>query len=193
MSDMLEQNRRRISVADFHRMGRARIFRRDERVELLDGEIISIPPMGAPHSGSIARLSFVLAARLGERALVRSQLPVKLSDFSEPLPDVTVTPLDPAFFSGRHPVTADILWLIEVSDSSRDFDRTVKLPSYARHGVREVWIVDLVTHSLLVFRDPADGEYRTKQTLSLGDTIAPLALPDVSFDVIDLLGPEVSA
>jgi Uma2 family endonuclease/transposase-like protein len=190
MSEMFQQQRRPISVIDFHRMGHARIFREEERLELVDGEIITIPPMGARHATAIARLTFTLGSRLGDRALVRVQLPAKLSDFSEPLPDVVVVPFDPHFGGARHPGTGDILWLIEVSDSSRAYDRRLKLPSYARHGVREVWIVDLIAHQLMVFRDPVDGEYRSLQALSLGDSVTPLGVPDVTFDVFDLLGPK---
>jgi len=189
VSEMSTYQLRPISVSDFRRMGEAEIFSTDERLELVDGEIVAIPPMGPRHAAGIARLSLLLTTRLQGRALVRVQLPATLDDFSEPLPDLSITSVDPAFFAVRHPGPCDILWLVEVSDSSLGYDRLKKMRTYARNGVREVWIVNLIDHQLEVSRDPSLGEYQTAFALTVGESIAPLTFPEEQFDVLEILGP----
>lgn len=189
MSEMaIAYERRPISVADFHRMGEAGIFDPEERVELLDGEVVLVPPMGPRHAGAIARITRLLTSRLNDRALVRVQLPAIVDDYSEPLPDFVVTPLDETYYSDRHPVAADVLLLIEVSESSLTYDRGKKLTAYARERIQEYWVVDLVDRRLSVFRDPSSGSYGAPAILAPVDEVVPLAFPDEHFAVKDIVG-----
>ena len=183
----MEATRRLFTVSDYYRMAEAGVIRPDERVELIEGEIIRMNPIGPPHANCVDRLTALFVAGLGDRATVRIQNPVRLGELSEPEPDVALVR------RGRdltaHPGPADIHLLTEVADTSVDFDRRVKLPLYARAGVAEVWIIDLVGSVVEVYRSPQAGGYRDLDRFGAGDTIAPAAFPDVRFRVEDILGP----
>jgi Uma2 family endonuclease len=183
----LDVRHRPISVSDYHRMFEAGVFRPDERVELIRGELIAVPPMGAPHRAAINRLNRLLTERFNGRAVVQVQCPVIVSDDSEPEPEFALLVWDPTGYEGRDPSPADTLLLIEVSHSSRGFDRRVKVPLYAETGVPEVWLVDLVEHAVLVFRDPLGNKYTTTQVARRGETIACAAFPDDPIPVSDII------
>jgi Uma2 family endonuclease len=180
----------RLTVDDYYRMGEAGILEPDSRVELIDGVIIDMAPMGSRHAYVVAELVLRLISaieRLGIAAEVRCQLPVRLGTYSEPEPDLAVVVRRGKAYSERHPVAHDVLLLIEVCDSSAAYDRRVKVPLYARHGIRECWVLDLSAKQLQVCRDPYEGRYR--DTLDANRLIAqPVqALPDLSIDLEDLL------
>lgn len=169
-------------------MGEARIFATQARVELIDGEIIQMAPIGSPHAGRVNRLTQLLVRRFGTRAIVQIQNPVVLGKLSQPEPDVAVLRPRADFYSTRHPTAADVWLIIEVADTSRDFDRTVKAPLYARSGIPELWIVDIVDEAVEVHRQPRRGLYRDVQRLRGGQRIAIAAFPKLSFRVTDILG-----
>jgi Uma2 family endonuclease len=191
MSDMaIAYERHRISVDEYHRMADAGVFPPDARIELLDGDLIeTVVTMHPPHAACIVGLVELLTMRLVPFACVRSQVPVILGDYSEPEPDCAIVRRDPRRYIDRHPQVADIFFLIEVADSSRDEDRRMKIPLYGRCGVAETWLVDLVDDVVLIHRDPAPDGYGVVTIARRGETVAPLAFPDVAIPVDDILPP----
>ncbi len=184
----LQIQRRTFTVDEYHVMLRANILTEDDRVELLDGEIVNMAPIGSEHSGCVLRLNHLLLQRLLGRALVNIQNPIILSDHSEPQPDLALLVPRADFYTGSHPGSLDIYLLIEVTDTTADFDRQVKVPLYARAGIREVWLVDLAAQGIEVYRDPAEGSYRTNTRLKDAQCLSPLAFPDLVLTAKDILG-----
>ncbi|MEK0081999.1 Uma2 family endonuclease [Benzoatithermus flavus] len=180
---------RRWTVADYHRMAEAGILDEDDRVELLDGEIFDMSPIGSVHAARVGRIADRPAQRCGDRALVRRQNPILLDDHSEPEPDIAVVLPRSDYYLLEHPKPADVLLLIEIADSSARSDRAKKLPLYAAAGIPEVWLVDLSGDRVEICRDPAEGRYATVRDLGRGTEVAPLALPDVRLEIVDLLPP----
>jgi len=179
--------RRRFTVEEYELMGRTGILGEDDRTELLDGEIVSMSPIGPRHAGTVDVLNrrFVLA--VGERAIVRVQNPVRLLPASEPQPDLVLARPRHDFYIGSHPTAEDTYLAVEVADSSLATDRAIKLPIYARQAIPEVWIVDLAARRVHVHTDPVDGVYGTVRTLGPGDVLVPTALADVRIAVDDIL------
>jgi len=180
--------RKLFTVHEYHKMAQAGILREHDRVELIDGEIIELSPVGHPHWVCVNRATAVFTRSLGERAVVSIQNPVRLSDWTEPQPDAVVFKPRLDFYAGKRPTTEDVLFIVEVADSSLAYDSEVKLPRYARAGIPEVWIEDLRNEVLLVYRDPSEDNYSTFLTLHRGESIAPRAFPDVMIEIEDLLG-----
>lgn len=180
--------RRRFTVEEYERMGQVGILGGDDRVELLDGEIVAMSPIGPKHAGVVDVLAEELILALGRRAAVRVQNPVRLPPRSEPEPDILVARRRRDSYRSSHPTAEDTLLVVEVADSSLETDRAVKLPIYARQGIPEVWIVDLAADVIHLHRDPADGAYRRVSVAGAGDVLVPVLLPDVALPVADLLG-----
>ena len=147
--------RRRLTVDDFAKMCEVGIFSAEDRVELIDGELVEMPPMGPPHSGIVNRLAKVLILRLGDTADVRIQSSVLLSTYTQPEPDLAVVRPDLDQYLQRHPVPQDILIAIEVADSSLTYDREQKMPRYAAAGVPEAWLVNMRARTITVYTDPS--------------------------------------
>lgn len=168
-------------------MAETGVLRPDARVELLDGRIIDMSPMGPFQGGVVKRLSRLFNLQAKGRWIISTQDPVRLDDRSEPEPDVML--LKPAAddYTSRHPQPGDVFLLIEVSDTSLDYDREEKLPAYGRAGVSEVWIVNLQDETIEVYREPHFAGYGSKTLLNAGETISPLAFPDAVVDVAELL------
>ena len=176
----------RFTREEYYRMGEAGLFA-EERVELLDGEIITMPPQNPPHAGTTSGLATVVIRLLGANFTVRIQMPIVLNDWSEPEPDIAICRLDPDHYRNEHPKASDILLLIEVAGSSLAYDRRRKVAAYAESGIPEYWIVNLVDRRIEVFSDPnpAMRRYRQERFVVSGDT---LLLPGgVSFSVSDVL------
>jgi len=191
MNRVFEPERFRIDVDQFHRMDEAGIFPPDARVELIDGELLTMAPIGAPHAYAVATLTELVTRSPGRgTAYVMSQSPVILSRFSEPQPDLLVLRGPRETYARRAPGWADVLLLVEVSDSTVRYDRNRKLPLYARSGVQEVWLVDIPARRLETHADPAGVGYRTSHTLMPGEIAVPGALPDMRLDWGEILGPE---
>jgi Uma2 family endonuclease len=180
--------RRRFSVHEYYRMAEVGILAEDDRVELIDGEIIQMSPIGPPHAGTVLRFSKRFEQRFGDRALVSVQNPIRLDEHNEPEPDLALLKPRPDFYATAHPTPPDVLLVVEVADTSLGYDRGTKLPLYARHGIPEVWIVDVTTDTILVSRDPTPSGYRTAWTVGRGDRIAPLAFPERELAGVELLG-----
>ncbi|NEO32100.1 MAG: Uma2 family endonuclease [Symploca sp. SIO3C6] len=178
---------RRFSVYDYHRMVETGILAPDERVELIEGQLYRMAAKGTFHSAAITRINRLLEARLRGRVLLRFQDPVRLSDDSEPEPDVAVVQPDPLDYEDHHPTPEEIYLLIEVSDRTLKRDRELKAPAYGHSGIREYWIVDINARQLYVFREPGAEGYAHQVVLAESDLIAPVAFPDCLVSVEDLL------
>jgi len=187
MSEVLQ--RRRFTVDEYQRMGETGILADDERLELIAGHIVVREPIGARHAGTVDRLTRLWTSRLGERAIVRVQNPVRFpKEDSELQPDVMLLRPRDDFYTTSHPAAADVLLLIEVADTSVRLERRLRIPLYARAGVRETWMCDLVSQRLEVHREPAGRRHRAVRTLVRGEPLASLAFPDVMVGVDDLIG-----
>ncbi|WP_206051120.1 Uma2 family endonuclease [Nocardioides speluncae] len=184
----IELPRRRFTVAEYEAMARTGVLREDDRVELLDGEIVVMTPIGPPHAGVVKRLNRLLVTALGEAAIVGVQDPLRLSAHSEPEPDLVVARPRSDDYTAGHPGPDDALLVIEVADSSLAVDRGVKVPLYAAAGITEVWLVDLAGAAVHVHRAPAGSAYTEIQTLRRGDTVTPLAFPDLAVELTAILG-----
>lgn len=184
----LELKRRLFDVDEYHRMAQAGILTEDDRVELIDGEIVEMNPIGAPHARCVMFLNDVFVRRLEGRAVVSPQNSVRLDRRTEPQPDIILLRPPLARYAKTIPEPGDVLLIVEVADTSQYHDRVVKLPRYAAAGIPEVWIVDLGAAVLETYRDPAGSGYRSTQRLARGETVAPAAFPDVTLAVDDILG-----
>lgn len=179
---------RRFTLDEYHRMGRAGVFDEDERVELLDGRIVEMTPIGPEHAGCVGALNRLLNRLVGDRAVVWVQNPVDLSQWAELQPDIAVLAPRSHGYRTAHPGTDDILLVIEVAVSSLEHDRDVKLPLYAAAEVPEVWLVNLPGDTIAVYRDPGPGGYATVRIARRGDSLDALRLPGVALLVSDILG-----
>jgi len=179
----------RFTVDEYHRMAEVGILTEDDRVELLDGQIVAMTPIGPPHAGCVTRLTRLLTRALGDAATVSIQNPVVLGAHWEPEPDVAVLAFRADGYAARHPGPRDVLLLIEVVDSSTHIDRRLKLPAYAAAGIPEAWLADLPADRIEVHRDPTPQGYAAVRIAERGDTVTPLALEGVSLRVDDVLGP----
>ena len=178
--------RRRTFTADeFERMAEAGILGEDERVELIEGEIVWMSPIGPKHAWCVNALSDLFAL-LRDRVLVAVQNPIRLDDHEQPQPDVALIRRDAP--RGRHPRPADVVLVIEVASSSITTDRDVKGPLYARAGIPDYWIFDLDADRLLVLREPSEEGYRVVRVFARGQRVAPLFAPDFPVDVAEILG-----
>jgi Uma2 family endonuclease len=180
--------RRKLTADEYVRMGEAGILHEDERVELIDGEILEMPPIGDDHIGRVISLEYRFGQRLAGRAFVSTQNPIRLSDYSEPQPDIVLLRPRPDFYGTGKARPEDIFLLVEVAQSSLDYDRAGKLPRYAAAGIAEVWIVNLVDRCIEVYRDPTADGYATQLVYRRGDTLAPAAFPDITIRVEQILG-----
>ena len=183
----LAPTRRRLDVDAYYRMAEAGILSDPHRVELIDGEIIDMPAIGSPHAAITNRLARLFARALSDEvALVSVQSPLRLDAYNEPEPDLMLLRPRPDGYRADHPGAADVLLLIEVSESSFAYDRSTKLTLYAKFGVPEVWIVDLFGAAIEVYRARKDGAYTSRERLT-GGLLAPALVPGVTIDVARLL------
>jgi len=180
--------RRRIDADEYRRMGEALILTPDERVELIEGEIIAMPPIGDAHAFTVIELNRAMApAVVAGAVVVAVQSPLRLDPFNVPQPDLLLLRPPSGAYRSRPPGPADVLLLIEVADSSLAYDRTTKLPLYARHAIPEVWLLDLAAGALELHRAPAGGAYGTLERLTAGRATA-LLVPGLAVDVAAILG-----
>lgn len=176
-----------ISVDEYYRMAEVGLLAPDARVELIEGEIIDMVPIGTRHARAVTHLSRLLVLAVGERAIVRSQCPVRLGPRSEPEPDIALLAPRKDEYGRSHPGPSEVLLIIEVSDSTLEYDREVKLPLYARHGIPEAWIVDLHGGHLLIHRVPHSGGYADCIDIPEPGLTPLSALPGVQVDLSRLI------
>ena len=183
---MQQLTRWRFTVHDYHRMGEAGILHEDDRVELIEGEIVEMTAIGTRHFSCVNGLTRMLIMNVGDAAIVSVQNPVRLNEYTEPQPDLTV--IRARDYRVSLPGPEDVLLLIEVSDATLAYDRGVKLPLYARAGIGEVWIVNLPGEIIERYAGPsADGYLRTDHKRR-GQTLECVALPGLTPSVDEVLG-----
>jgi Uma2 family endonuclease len=179
--------RHKLDVSQYHRMGEAGVFEGNERVELIEGEIVEMAPIGDRHAGTTNKLTELLVVAARGRAVVAVGNPVRLDRYNEPQPDFALLEPRADFYRGSVPTPSDVLLLIEVADSSLRFDRAVKLPLYARHGIPELWIVDLQHDIIEVCREPHGDGYAAISHVAPGDVLEPALLPGVRIAVTEII------
>ena len=184
----IEAPKKLFTVDEYYRMAEAGILGPEDRVELIDGEIIEMSPIGIRHLSCVNRATEAFITAFKGRAVVSPQNPLRLSNYTEPQPDLVLLKPRADYYAAKHPYAEDALLVLEVSDTTLRYDRNVKLPHYAAAGIPEVWIENLQEDLLLVCRDPSGNDYKTQLTLQRGDSVSIAAFPDVTFNVADLLG-----
>ena len=180
--------RHRFTVDDFARLGEAGIFTEDDRVELIDGEIRDMTPIGQPHAWIVNRLTRRLVLRLADRAYVSVQNPLRLDGHSEPLPDLVVARGGEDDYADRHLEAGDVLIVIEVADSSLRYDRAEKMPRYARSGIPEAWLVDVTAGAVTVYTAPGSGGYAGELVFRQGAEIESTAVAGLHVTVDEIVG-----
>lgn len=184
----LEVKRRRFTVADLLRLAEIGFLADDERIELIEGEIVEMSPISEGHASTVMRLVWLFSRVFGQRALLNVQNPIQLDEVTLPQPNVALLRPRDDFYSQRHPGPADILLLIEISDTTLAYDRRVKTALYNAAGVIEYWIINLPDHVIEVYREPRPDGYRTMTRYAPGETLSPLAFADVALNVDEILG-----
>jgi Uma2 family endonuclease len=169
-------------------MGETGILGNNDRTELIEGEIIEMSPIGSPHMNAVNRANMIFARGIGDKVVVSIQNPAFMDRFNLPQPDVVLIRPREGFYGDGKPHPEDVVLLIEISDSSLRFDRKVKVPIYARSGIREVWVVDLQNAAIHIYRNPKDNIYSSTETKQRDETVSPEACPDFVVKVSDLLG-----
>jgi Uma2 family endonuclease len=177
-----EPGRYRLSVREYDRMAKAGVFHPDARIELINGEIVTMTPIGDGHDYVVTRLEQLLHRHLDGRAVVRTQGPLLCGEWSEPEPDLAVVRGPLERYQGR-PTASDALLVVEVANSSLQRDQHDKVPLYGRLEVPEVWVVDLPHGRVRVYTEPKDDGYATRAVLTPSDTLVPTAFPDVEIPV----------
>jgi Uma2 family endonuclease len=181
--------RHAVTVDEFGRMVDAGVFAADRRLELIDGEILDMSPIGSPHQACVDRLTRLFAPlAVSGQALLRVQGSVQVNDLSQPQPDVALLRPRDDFYAGRHPGPDAVFLVVEVADTSLRFDRQVKLPMYAQAGVAEAWVIDLNGGVVDVATRPSSQGYDSVVQAARGDVLSPVAFPDLTVAVTQILG-----
>ena len=183
MSVVVVPERMRISVDRYEQMIATGVLSEYDRVELIDGDMVNEPWIGPPHSAITARLNKLLVLSVGDSALVSPGGSVRLGDHSVPHPDLLLLGPREDDYWGQRPTAADVLLLVEISDSSLAYDQSTKRSLYARYGVREYWVIDVQGRRVYVYSDPAVDGYAQVLECTAADTISPRALPAVQIRV----------
>jgi len=184
----IEATKKLFTVDEYYKMADAGILTPEDRVELIDGEIIEMSPIGNRHLGCVNGATEAFSAAFRGKAVVSVQNPLRLNNYTEPEPDVVLLKPRQDAYRRKRPVAEDALLVLEVADTTLAYDRNVKVPRYAAAGIPEVWIEDLENDVMLVFRDPERNSYKTDLTLKRDAPISVQAFPNVTFKVDDLLG-----
>ena len=180
---------RKFTVAEYYRMAEVGILGPEERVELIEGDIIVMPPIGPGHAGSVDIVSNLFVRKLDDRFIIRSQNPIHLDDGSEPQPDIAVARPRDDYYTAAHPTPADILLIVEVAQSSLEYDRDIKAHLYGRNAVPETWVKNLSEDCIERFTGPGPEGYAQHTIHRRGETITPVSFPDLELAVDDLLPP----
>ena len=178
---------RRITIDEYYDMARTGLIAPDARVELIEGEVVHVAPIGDRHGDAVEKLDELLHQAVTGRARVRCQMPVRLGRYSQPEPDLVVVRPRVGPNDRGHPSAADVFLLIEVSDPTLRYDVDVKVPLYARHGVPEVWVIDLKHHTLHVYRSPVQGGYQYIASVPDGGSIAIPGVGSVTVNLSEIL------
>ncbi len=169
-------------------MAETGILTEDDRVELIEGEIIEMSPIGSRHVACVNRVNRILSRTVGQSVIVSVQNPIYLDDFSEPEPDIALLRPRADFYEQELPAASDVLLLIEVADTSVDYDRNKKLPLYARASIPEMWLVDLSAHTITIYAQPLNGQFQLAEIFKRGEAITAQSLAGLTLPVDEILG-----
>lgn len=179
---------RRFTVAEYHWMGRVGILRPEERTELLDGVIVEMTPIGGAHAATVKRANHFFSRRVPESIIVSVRDPIRVDEMSEPQPDLALLRPRDDFYARATPTASDVLLLVEVAFHSLDYDLGPKAEAYAKAGVPDYWVADVDSGRLFVHREPTPTGYRAVQIYRRGETVTPLAFPDLAVPVEAIVG-----
>jgi len=180
--------KRLFTVKEYHHMIEAGILTKDDKVELIRGEIVQMAAVGRRHTSHVKRLTELFYIRLLSRVTIGVQDPVELDDHSEPEPDISLLRRRDDFYESGHPQSEDILLIVEVADATAETDRNIKIPLYAEDNIVEVWLVDINEQCVVVYREPSFSGYQNIQRFQRGQTLSILAFPDIEIAVDNVLG-----
>ncbi|HVG33274.1 MAG TPA: Uma2 family endonuclease [Pyrinomonadaceae bacterium] len=180
--------RRHFNVNEYYRMAAAGVLKEDDRVELIEGEIVEMNPIGSRHAACVGRLTKLLERMAGDRSIVWVQNPVQVDEYSEPLPDVALLKPRDDFYAQANPQAADVFLIIEVADSSVEYDRDIKVPLYARASVAEVWLVNLPKETIEIYSQPLEGKYLEIRLVKRGESLSAKSIPYLTIDAHAILG-----
>lgn len=180
--------RRWFTASEYNRMAEAGILTEDDRVELIEGEIIEMSPIGSRHAACVNRLNMLLSSQSGRDLIVSVQNPILVDDYSEPEPDVAVLRMRDDYYAQALPEASDVLLVIEVADTSVEIDRSVKIPLYARTGIPLTILADLPNELVEVYSEPVNGQYQSMESFKRGDSFRLKTLPQLSLNVDAILG-----
>jgi Uma2 family endonuclease len=186
MSASFTRQRMRFSVERFEEMAQKGLFGPEERLELIEGDIIPMAPIGLAHAAATDQLARTMIRAIGDEAIVSLGRSIRLGNFSELQPDIILLAFRKDMYRHKHADVADVILFIEVSDSSLAFDRGHKLSLYARHGIREYWVIDVKESRVFVHREPQGEAYRSQTVHSRRDSLNPLALPQLTLSLDEL-------
>ncbi len=186
MNAAFTPTRMRITTDRYQKMVATGVLTKYDRIELIEGEMLNMAPIGPKHATVADRLARLFMLAVHDAAIVSCGRPVNLGDFSDPQPDVMLLKPRLDDYGNAHPNAADVLLLIEVSDSTLTFDQSTKLSLYARYGVSEYWVVDVEGKRIVVYREPAAKGYVRKLEFSAPNAISPQAFPDVEVAVREI-------
>ncbi|HZQ07079.1 MAG TPA: Uma2 family endonuclease [Anaerolineae bacterium] len=184
----VQVTKRLFDVREYQRLADAGILSEDDRVELIHGEIVEMSPIGSPHAACVRDLEELLHEKLGRTVHISVQNPIILDDYSEPEPDIALLKRRTHRYKSIHPKPEDVLLVIEVADTSIEYDRLVKIPLYARAKISEAWLVDLNREVIQVFSEPRDGQYQRRHEFRRGEQIGSASIQNLVLGVNDILG-----
>jgi len=186
---LVEAPARKFNVTEYYRMAEAGILHEDDRIELIEGKIVEMTPIGSRHALCLERLNRVFQMGVkADQGLIRIQDPIRLSDETEPQPDLVIASVTQGEdrYADAHPAPEDVLLVVEVADSSLVYDRNTKVPLYAAAGIPEYWLIDLVRNRIEVYRSPSSGSFKDVRTFDREDVASPLHFPKVQIRLADL-------
>ena len=186
MSAPLTIPRRLLTLDEYHTMGAAGVLKEDDRIELIEGELIEMAPIGSRHLAKVNRLARLLAQCVGDQAIISVQNPIALPPHNEPQPDLALLKPRADDYEGQLPGVDDILLVIEVSGTTLAYDRDAKMPIYARHGIVEAWLVDIQAQTVSIYQEPGKNSYRRLLKPTKNESITPSQLPNVVIRLVDL-------
>jgi Uma2 family endonuclease len=175
--------RKRFTVDEYHKLAQAGVLGEDDRIELIEGELIRMPPIGSVHAGLVGRLDRAFQARVPQGVVVWAQNPLTFPPASEPQPDLALLRPRSDDYLNSLPTASDVLLVVEVADTTLAYDRDVKMLLYARQGVAECWLFDVTARRLEMYRDPGPDGYRTLLRPDRDATVSPLAIPEAMIDL----------
>ncbi len=159
------------SIDAYHKLAEVGVIKSTDKVELIEGQIITMSPINSPHAACVERLGELLRQKKTTTQFVRSQNPIILGTHSEPEPDISLVKHKADYYEDNHPTASEVYIAIEISHTTQKYDRETKMPLYALYNIPEAWVVDLKAKTIEVYSKPVDGEYKDKQTFKRGDVL----------------------